>query len=186
MKISNQFEVDTTTRCLVVVFLLLIRCVTFDLFTLVSGRIWRVTWLVPPPSLKIIWLSILELWVLTSPIGYHWQCVGSHCAVSCHLCFNFSHIFGKIDGKRARGRQRLTFLGWLEWSTGIKPLDLITKLQTRRQWCGGCRQCQESGMTPGLDWIWNPYWIWNLPIHYTTFMVLRWCLRVVYLVNLQC
>jgi len=39
----------------------------------------------------------------------------------------------KIEGKRARGRQRLTFLGWLERSTGIKPLDLITKLQKRQE-----------------------------------------------------
>jgi len=33
-------------------------------------------------------LSVLELWVLTSPIGYHWQCVCSHCAcaVSRDLC----------------------------------------------------------------------------------------------------
>ena len=38
-------------------------------------------------------------------------------------------LTGKIEGKRARGRQRLTFLGWLERSTGINPLDLITKLQ---------------------------------------------------------
>jgi len=41
---------------------------------------------------------ILELWVLTSPIGYHWQCVCSHCAcgVSCDLCVGgefFPHIW---------------------------------------------------------------------------------------------
>ena len=45
----------------------------FDLLTLVSGHTWRVTWSTPPPSLKILRLSVLELWVLTSPIGYHWQ-----------------------------------------------------------------------------------------------------------------
>ena len=28
-------------------------------------------------------------------------------------------LTGKIEGKRARGRQRLTFLGWLERFTGI-------------------------------------------------------------------
>jgi len=44
---------------------------TFDLLTLVSGHTWRVTWSTPPPSLKILRLSILELCVLTSPIGYH-------------------------------------------------------------------------------------------------------------------
>ena len=42
-------------------------------FDFVSGRTWRVTWSTPPPSLKILRLSVLELWVLTSPIGYHWQ-----------------------------------------------------------------------------------------------------------------
>ena len=46
---------------------------TFDLLTLVSGYTWRVTWSTPPPSLKILRLSVLELWVLTSAIGYHWQ-----------------------------------------------------------------------------------------------------------------
>jgi len=46
---------------------------TFDLLTLVSGHTWRVTWSTPPPSFKILRLSVLELWVLTSPIGYHWQ-----------------------------------------------------------------------------------------------------------------
>jgi len=52
---------------------------TFDLLTLVSGHTWRVTRSTPPPSLKILRLSILELWVLTSPIGYHWQ------ERACHL-----------------------------------------------------------------------------------------------------
>jgi len=64
---------------------------------MVSGHTWRVTWSTPPPSLKIQRLSVLELWVLTSPIGYHWRCVCSHraCAVSRDLCVgaNFSHIF---------------------------------------------------------------------------------------------
>jgi len=42
-------------------------------------------------------------------------------------------LTGKLEGKRARGRQGLTFLSWLERSTDIKPLDLITKLQKRQQ-----------------------------------------------------
>ena len=70
---------------------------TFDLLTLVSGHTWRVTWSTPPPSLKILRLSVLELWVLISPIGYHWQriCSQCACAVSRDLCVgaNFSHIF---------------------------------------------------------------------------------------------
>jgi len=32
---------------------------TFDLLTLVSGHTWRVTWSTPPPSLKILRLSVL-------------------------------------------------------------------------------------------------------------------------------
>jgi len=51
---------------------------TFDLLTLVSRHTWRVTWSTPPPSLKILRLSVLELWVLTSPIGYHWQEKAGH------------------------------------------------------------------------------------------------------------
>ena len=71
---------------------------TFDLLTLVSGHTWRVMWSISPPSLKILRLSVLELWVLTSPIGYHWHCVCSHCAcaVSRDLWVGgnfFSHIF---------------------------------------------------------------------------------------------
>ena len=42
-------------------------------------------------------------------------------------------LTGKIESKRARGRQGLTFLGWLERCTGIKPLDLITKLQKQQE-----------------------------------------------------
>ena len=34
---------------------------TFDLLTLVSGHTWRVTWSIPPPSLKILRLFVLEL-----------------------------------------------------------------------------------------------------------------------------
>jgi len=96
MKVSAKFETDTVIHCLVIALLPLIRYVTFDLdlLTLVSGHTWRVTWSTPSPSLKILRLSVLELWVLTSPIGYHWQYVCSHCtcAVSCDLC-----IWGKFS-----------------------------------------------------------------------------------------
>jgi len=56
--------------------------------SLVSDHTWRVTWPIPPANFKILQLSILEWWVLTSPIGCHWQCVCSHCAcaVSRDLC----------------------------------------------------------------------------------------------------
>jgi len=51
---------------------------TFDLLTFVSGNTWRVTWSTPPPSSKILRLSVLELWVPTSPIRYHWQDRAGH------------------------------------------------------------------------------------------------------------
>jgi len=58
----------------------------------------RVMWSTPPPSFKILRLSVLELWVLTYLIGYHWQCVCSHCAcaISRDLCAGgkfFPHIW---------------------------------------------------------------------------------------------
>ena len=31
-------------------------------------------------------------------------------------------LTGSIEGKRARGRQRLMFLSWLHRTTGVKPL----------------------------------------------------------------
>jgi len=102
MKVSTKFNVDTTIRCLVIVIaadtLHDLETLTFDLLTLVSGHTWRVTWSIHRPSLKIPWLSVLQLWVLTSPIGYHWQCVCSHCAcaVSRDLCVGgnfFPHIW---------------------------------------------------------------------------------------------
>jgi len=53
---------------------------TFDLLTLNSWRTWRVTWLTLPPSLNTLCLSVLDLWVITFPIDYHWECVRGHCA----------------------------------------------------------------------------------------------------------
>jgi len=43
---------------------------TFDLLTLVSGHTWRVTYSTPPPSFKILWLSVLELWIRIGPISH--------------------------------------------------------------------------------------------------------------------
>ena len=57
---------------------------TFDLLTLVSGHTWRVTRSTPPPSSKILRLSVLELWVLTSPVGYHWQERAGHLEARFH------------------------------------------------------------------------------------------------------
>jgi len=41
-------------------------------------------------------------------------------------------LTGRIEGKRARGRQRGTLLGWLERATGFRPLDLIKMMRERR------------------------------------------------------
>jgi len=53
---------------------------TFDLLTLNSCCAWRVTWPTLLPSLKTLRLSVLELWVITFPVGYHWKCVRGYCA----------------------------------------------------------------------------------------------------------
>jgi len=42
-------------------------------------------------------------------------------------------LTGRIEGKRARGRQRGTLLGWLERATGFRPLDLIKMMRERRE-----------------------------------------------------
>jgi len=53
---------------------------TFDLLTLNSSHTWRVTWPTLQPSLKTLHLSVLELWVITFPVSYHWKCIHGHCA----------------------------------------------------------------------------------------------------------
>jgi len=53
---------------------------TFDFLTLNSCHTWRVTWPTLPPSMKTRSVSVLELWVITFPVGYHWKYVRSHCA----------------------------------------------------------------------------------------------------------
>ena len=66
--ISVKFEVETTIRrpspSYSVVGADTLRdlvTLTFDLLTLDSGQTWQVTWATPPPSLKILRLSVLEL-----------------------------------------------------------------------------------------------------------------------------
>jgi len=44
---------------------------TFDLLTLNSCRTWRVMRPTLPPSMKTLRLSVIELRVITFPIGYH-------------------------------------------------------------------------------------------------------------------
>jgi len=53
---------------------------TFDLLISNSCHSWRVTWPTLPPSMKTLRLSVLELRVITVPIGYHWKCVRHQCA----------------------------------------------------------------------------------------------------------
>jgi len=88
MKVFTTFKVDTTIRCysynvIAADTLRDLVTLTFDLLTLISGHTWRVN---------------PQLWVLTSPIGYHCQCVCRHCAcaVSRDLCVRgkfFLHIW---------------------------------------------------------------------------------------------
>jgi len=75
--IPTNFEVDMTIRCRVIAFLSAdtardLVTLTFDLMTLNSCPAWRVTWPTLPPSMKTLRISVLELWVITFPIGYHW------------------------------------------------------------------------------------------------------------------
>ena len=83
--IPTTFEVDMTIHCRVIAFLSAdttrdLVTLTFDLLTLNSCSSWRVTWLTLLPSLKTPCLSVLDLWVITSPVGYPWECVRGHCA----------------------------------------------------------------------------------------------------------
>jgi len=83
--IPARFEVDMTIHCRVIAFLSAdtsrdLVTLTFDLLTLNICHAWRVTWPTLSPSMKTPWLSVLELWVITFPVGYHWKCVRGHCA----------------------------------------------------------------------------------------------------------
>ena len=42
-------------------------------------------------------------------------------------------LTGRIEGKQARGHQRLTFLGSLHRTTGVEPFELIAMLKDRRE-----------------------------------------------------
>jgi len=85
MIIPTKFEVDVTIRCRVMAFLSAdmsrdLVILTFDLLTLNRCHTWRVTWPTLPPSMKTLRVSVLELWVMTFPVGYYWKCVHGHCA----------------------------------------------------------------------------------------------------------
>ena len=81
----TKFEVDMTIHCRVIAFLSAdttrdLVTLTYDLLTLNSCSSWRVTWPTLLPSLKTPCLSVLDLWVIMSPVGYPWECVRGHCA----------------------------------------------------------------------------------------------------------
>jgi len=83
--IPTKFEVDMTIHSRVIAFLSAdtsrdLVTLTFDLLTLHSCPAWRVTWPTISPSFKTLRLSVLELWVITFPVCYHWKCVRGHCA----------------------------------------------------------------------------------------------------------
>ena len=83
--IPTKFEVDMTIHCRVRAFLSAdtsrhFVTLTFDLLTLNNCCVWRVTCPTLLPSLKTLSLSVLDLWVITFPVGYHWECVRGHCA----------------------------------------------------------------------------------------------------------
>ena len=83
--IPTKFEVDITIHCRVIAFLSAhtsrdLVTLTCHLLTLNSWRAWRVTWQTLPPSLNTLRLSVLDLWVITFPFGYHRECVRGHCA----------------------------------------------------------------------------------------------------------
>jgi len=83
--IATKFEVDMTIHCRVIAFLSAdisrdFVTLTFDLLTLNSCCECQVTWPILLPSLKTLRPSILELWVITFPVDYHWKCLRCYCA----------------------------------------------------------------------------------------------------------
>ena len=83
--IPTKFEVDITIHCWVVAFLSAhtsrdLVTLTFGLLTLNCWRAWQVTWPTLPLSLNTLCLSVLDLWVIRFPFGYHRVCICGHCA----------------------------------------------------------------------------------------------------------
>ena len=83
--IPTRFDVDMTIHCRVIAFLSAdtprdLVTLTFDILTLNRCHTWRITWAILQQSMKILPLSVLELWVKTFPVGYHWKFARGHCA----------------------------------------------------------------------------------------------------------
>jgi len=82
--IPTRFEIDMTINCRVIAFLSAdtsrdLVTLTFDLLSLNRCHTWRVTWPTLPPCMKTLCLSVLQLRVITFPVGYQWKCVRAHC-----------------------------------------------------------------------------------------------------------
>jgi len=101
MKVFTKFKVDMTIRCLVIALFLLMRYMTMWLWPFDLGQWSYMAGHEVNPSTKFEnhTAILLELWVLTSPVGYHWQCICSHyacAAISRDLCLEgkfFPHIW---------------------------------------------------------------------------------------------
>ena len=100
--IPTKFEVDMTIHCRVIACLSAdtsrdFVTLTFDLLTLNTCCAWRVTLPTSIPSLKTLRLSLLDFWVITFPVGYHWKCVRGH-------------RMRRITSPVCRGSKTITFL----------------------------------------------------------------------------
>ena len=83
--LSSTSPCSHTIHCRVIAFLSAdtsrdFVTLTSDLLTLNNCCVWRVTCPILLPSLKTVRLSVLDLWVITFPVGYHWECVRGQCA----------------------------------------------------------------------------------------------------------
>jgi len=85
-KLTRSARPDRNTiNCRVMAFLSVdtsrdLVTLTKDLLTLNRCHTWRVTWPTSPLSMNTLSLSVLQLWVITFPVGYHWKCVSGHSA----------------------------------------------------------------------------------------------------------
>jgi len=142
MKVSTKFEVDTTIRCLerYCCWYVTWPC-DLDLWPFNLGQWSCMAGHVANPSTKFEDPTAIRSWVikvLTSPIGYHWQCVCSHCAcaVSRDLCVaaNFSHIFEIPDPDLLI--HYITFWRYDKdkWSYLAKQLESPCRVLVKRTW----------------------------------------------------
>ena len=97
--IPARLEVDMIIHCEVIAFLSAdtsrdLVTLTFTVLTLNSCHSWRVKWSTLPPSMKTLRLSVLELWVITFPVGYH---APNHVTREYGVKNYNNYIFGMLD-----------------------------------------------------------------------------------------